>query len=565
LYIAGRTLPELRASARWQALGRSVLVAEATHQISTDGGHCERSAHYHRYTLDFYLTALAIARITSDDIDTIGVFERAAGRLAFAARILADDRGRLPQLGDDDGGSLIPLCGRSPDDARDSLAIAAALVDRPDLRVGPAPEEAFWVLAHPALSSRLDRSRSAPAAEPVPSTALPDTGYFVSRSSTGDHLVLDAGPHGFQNCGHAHADALSMTLTLRGVPLLVDPGTGCYTVNMALRDRFRSSQMHNTLVLDGRSQSEPNGPFHWARTAAASLRRWRTNGGFDYFDATHDGYGAIVHRRHVFAIHDDIIVVADLVEEDPEESADGREHTATVHWHLDPRWTADTHQRRARLVAGSERAELVVSPGATLDRFSADPVSGLGWRAPAYGRIEPTTTLRVERRGELPLWIVSVFGLHAEVSLDAVEFLPVWSEAGVLRASLGLRILRRSATDYLLIAHPRGQAGTWRLGDVETDARMLFCRVRDGRDLVRVAFVDGSIVRTGVRRVEIALPRMVPDLHVDLGGIRTSDPFAAAEARISGPGFGARVLVAGREMPIAMERRAAPRPQAQQL
>ena len=35
--------------------------------------------------------------------------------------------------------------------------------------------------------------------------ALPDTGYYVSRSRAGDHLVVDAGPHGFANGVHANA------------------------------------------------------------------------------------------------------------------------------------------------------------------------------------------------------------------------------------------------------------------------------------------------------------------------------------------------------------------------
>src|SRR5438105_15478153 len=55
LYVCGRSLPLLRCSADREALGRRVLLDEAHRQVSCDGGHCERSTHYHRYTLDFYL------------------------------------------------------------------------------------------------------------------------------------------------------------------------------------------------------------------------------------------------------------------------------------------------------------------------------------------------------------------------------------------------------------------------------------------------------------------------------------------------------------------------------
>ena len=57
LYVCGRTLPWLAAAARYERIGRTVLLNEISRQIAGDGGHRERSAHYHRYTLDFYLLA----------------------------------------------------------------------------------------------------------------------------------------------------------------------------------------------------------------------------------------------------------------------------------------------------------------------------------------------------------------------------------------------------------------------------------------------------------------------------------------------------------------------------
>src|SRR5205823_4513651 len=121
----------------------------------------------------------------------------------------------------------------------------------------------------------------------IGSSALTDTGYYVSRVADEQHLVIDGGAHGYRNGGHAHSDALSVSLTVRGVPLLIDTGTGCYTADPELRDRFRSTALHNTLVLDGRQQSTPGGPFHWLHVANAVVRRWRTNGRFDYFEGAH--------------------------------------------------------------------------------------------------------------------------------------------------------------------------------------------------------------------------------------------------------------------------------------
>jgi len=529
LYVAGRSLPELAASPRREALGRQLLVRELGKQVAADGGHRERSTHYHKYTLDFYLLALAIARITGDRV--VSDLEPAAASLAFAARLLADGRGCLPHIGDDDGGVLTPLTGRAPDDVRDSLSIAAALVGLPELRVGPPPEEAFWLLAQPTLAASLDRSREAPVSGPLASAALPDTGYHVSRSASGDHLVIDGGPHGYQNAGHAHADALSVTFARHGVPLLIDTGTGCYTVDPAMRDRFRSTALHNTLLVDDRPQSIPRGPFHWAHTAQGTANRWRTNCAFDYFDGVHDGYTPVEHRRHVLALHDDLLVVADLV------SGEGC-HRAAVHWHIDPRWQVELRGRRAvHLTTESDRVDLFVSTGTT-EVVCGDREGGLGWYSPVYGRVDPAPTIRVTHEGAAPLWMISVFGLSLDNAIGSVEVVPVWAEAGLLAHSVGVRIGRAESTDYLVIAEPvRATPATWRVGDLETDARMLFCQTRDDRSVTRLALVDGSIVRAGGRSgLHLLLPRQAPDLHLDMADGTPDRPELGEVARtLSGP------------------------------
>ena len=551
LYVAGRVLPELRRSGRWQAVGRSILRDEIGRQVAADGGHCERSTHYHRYTLDYYQLALAVARITSDPI--AADFERVVARLASAARLLSDNRGRAPHLGDDDGGLLAPFGGRAVDDWRDTLAIAGALTRRPDLAVGAVPEEAFWWLgpnaAQIADSADDGRAHRAGAPAPVPSAALPDTGYYISRSPRGDHLVIDAGPHGYQNGGHAHADALSLTTTVAGVPMLIDCGTGCYTIDPDVRDRLRSTALHNTLVVDGRSQSIPRGPFHWSHVATGSAGRWRTNEGFDYFAGQHDGYRPLVHRRHVLALHGDLLVVADLVSGD-----DAGAHSVAVHWHIDPRWKVKADGRGAVLTHGSDRVELIVPHGA-LESFTGDRASGLGWHAPVYGRLEPATTLRATHEGAAPIWMVSVFGLAWGNALRSVDIVPVWAEAGTLRHSIGLRIVREASIDHLLIAEPAADhaGAARRLAELETDAHMLFVRTAGDQRITRIAMVDGSHVRSASRRtLELSVPRAVPDLHLDLRD----------DARLAGSALGARVVVDGRERAVSPERRTAARAQS---
>jgi Heparinase II/III-like protein/Heparinase II/III N-terminus len=507
LYVAGRSLPELGQSPRREALGRRVLLGEIGRQIAPDGGHRELSTHYQRYTLDFYLLALIVARVTQDA--AAGDFEPTVARLAGATRLLADDHGRLPHLGDDDGGALFPMAGRAPDDVRDSLAAAAALLGRPDLEIEPAPEETCWLLAHPGLAPCLSPP-TRPVARARRSGALTDTGYYVSRSARGDHLVVDGGPHGYLNGGHAHADALSVSLAVAGVPLLVDPGTGSYTVDAALRDRLRSSQLHNTLVIDGRSQSTARGPFAWSHTANSRVRRWRTHDAFDYFEGEHDGYAPLQHRRHILMVLGDLLVVADLLR------GPGH-HTAAVHWHVDPRWTVTARGRVVSFARAGACCQFVV-PNGQVERFVADRETGLGWHAPVYGRVKPLTSLRVTCRGNWPLWIAGVFGLHADNPIVDAEFVPVAAAAGSFEHAVALRIVRRHSTDVVALAEAAAgdERAAWRFDAFETDARLLFGRLVGDR-LTRFALMDGSFMRKqsepGSR---FEMPHRLPEMHVDL-------------------------------------------------
>jgi hypothetical protein len=444
---------------------------------------------------------------------------------------------------------LTPLTGRVPDDARDSLAVAGALLNRPHLRVGSTPEEVFWLLAHPALAAGVDALVAAPPAEPIGSTPLPDTGYYVSRSAAGDHLVIDGGPHGYLNGGHSHADALSLTFARHGSPLLIDTGTGCYTIDIAQRDRFRSTALHNTVVVDDRSQSVPRGPFHWAHIASSSVHRWRTNQGFDYFDGSHDGYDPVRHRRHVLALHDDLLVVADLI------TGPGTRR-ASAYWHIDPHWRVQIHGCRALCLADGDRAELVTASG-VMEAVSGDGETGLGVHSPVYGRVEPATTIRMTHTGVAPLWIISVFGWDPDNAIVDVDTVPVWAAAGVLEHATAVRIARTTSLDYCVIAEPGHAApATWRVGEVETDARMLFYRMRGAAEITRLALVDGSMVRAGRRGLHLQLPQAATDLHLDVTDLFMQENQTTAPARLSGTALGARLLLNGQERPIRAEGRA---------
>jgi hypothetical protein len=419
------------------------------------------------------------------------------------------------------------MAGRAADDWRDSLAIAAVLTGEHQLQIGRPPEEAHWFLSHGAFGAAWRAHlRHSVSVAPWRSTALAETGYYVSRSPSGEHLVIDGGPHGYMNAGHAHSDALAMTLSIRGLPLLIDPGTACYTIDQTTRDRFRSTALHNTLVLDGRSQSVPTGPFHWERSANATTHRWRTTDAFDYFDGSHDGYAPATHRRRVFALHSDVVIVADHVD-DPARAR----HAAAAHWHVDPAWAVETAGRTVAFHSRHERVSLV-TPQGFINTAVSDRESGLGWHSPAYGRIEAAATVTVGHEGPAPFWIVSIFDLNPMDAIHDAVFLPVWAEAGAVTHAVGLRIARRGSIDFVLFAEPAPGAhrSSWRAAELETDACALFCTFDGAGAATRLAIVDGSFVRGSGRRAMGVNLGQVTSVYIDESTIRNFTPCAASPA-----------------------------------
>jgi Heparinase II/III-like protein/Heparinase II/III N-terminus len=372
LYAVSLAFPELRASRARAARGREILLREASAQILEDGGHVERSSHYHRYSTEFYLLALLVARQTADS--AAPDLERAVRAQAAYLRTIADDRGRLPGIGDDDGGQLFAFGIRGTWDVSSTLSALASALDDDSLAVAQPDAEVCWILGEPL---RKPAATNTPAC--WPSRVLDASGYFVSRGDRG-HLVFDAGPHGFLNGGHAHADALSVVLTVDGIPLLVDPGTATYTMDPGVRDRFRSAAMHNAVTIDGRGFAEPRGPFHWARTVDAQMLAARTGPDGDFAVGVHHAYG-FPHARAVLTLPASGWLIVDVI-------SSPAPVTVETWWHLHPSWTAAiagggfalTHSSGSALALATTAVERSVEVGPA---YSAE-----------YGRVDSGSVLR---------------------------------------------------------------------------------------------------------------------------------------------------------------------------
>jgi hypothetical protein len=137
-------------------------------------------------------------------------------------------------------------------------------------------------------------------------------GMFIFKSKN-FHLAIRCGSIG-QNGkgGHAHNDNLSFELNVRGRDFIVDGGSYLYTPFPNVRNVFRGTKAHNTLILQSHEQN------NWADGIVglfsmrddAHARVLKVNN--EYFRGEHSGFGP-KHCRE-FIIRDSSLVVYDMIE-----------------------------------------------------------------------------------------------------------------------------------------------------------------------------------------------------------------------------------------------------------
>jgi hypothetical protein len=379
----------------------------------------------------------------------------------------------------------------------------------------------------------------------ISSRTLAQTGYVVVRDRLATHAVIDVGPHGYQNAGHAHADALALTLSLQGRPLLIDPGTFTYTMDSRLRDHFRSSLSHNTVSIHGRSNAAPAGPFHWQTRADATLHAARHNEAFDWIEASHGSVPGVRHRRTLFRSSGLGWVIAD-------EMLGAGPVTASAHWHFHPGWDVSCENPQALRVVhhdGTTAWLLHEADGVLLARGDAD--SGLGWHSPVYGVREPTWTARITRTTAAPFAMATWIGLEDKATIPRFERLATRAQdpALILRLDAGngngIFLFRPGVRDAAALTG-------YTAAEYESDARVLHY-AQQADHLTTLAIADGSHALTSRDGwISIASGQRFADLSVLLKGttleLHASSP--VAELRIHGGALRgvSRVIANGRDI-----------------
>jgi hypothetical protein len=279
------------------------------------------------------------------------------------------------------------------------MCVAAVLFDRPDFKrcAGKYSESAFWLLG-PEGHQRYERIDSGADRTKIRSRRFPDSGlYLLQCGHRGEQdrisVTFDCGELGFKSiAAHGHADALSFTLRAFGTDIIVDPGTYDYFTYPAWRDYFRSTRAHNTIVIDGRDQSEMLGLFLWGRRAEARCLQWEASGDEAVIVGEHDGYcclsDPVSHRRTIRLDGRNRVVFIN------DELLAHERHEVVLYFHLAEDCRAvRSGENLLRIECASGTADLEFDPRLTVSAVTGSEDPMLGWVSRGYHHKVPATTV----------------------------------------------------------------------------------------------------------------------------------------------------------------------------
>ena len=353
LIFAGAIFAETAPGQAWLRTGQRLLNQELDHQVLDDGGPAEQSLSYHRFVLDLYWLALDFLEKNALRDCSDWKPRLMAGEAFLAA--LTDRDGFYPAIGDnDDGRALAP--GLAPTRGIEGSALSTGNLQ-----------------------------------------TFSSSGYTVLGRGSDVLLCFDHGPLGMPPLyNHGHADALSLTLSVKGKQMLVDSGTYRYNGVAVWRKCFKGTRAHNTVTIDGLDQAEQVTGFIWAKPYTAQLLSCEKTDLGIRLEASHNGYNrlpqAVEHRRSLLWSEQGFLLVRDAF------TGTG-EHTFELNFHLHPE--ASVTERDGCWQISREDASLTFY---LLEGEHFTPVHGqyspiLGWFSPSYGLKQKTTVLQIRKKG----------------------------------------------------------------------------------------------------------------------------------------------------------------------
>lgn len=303
-WLASLFFPEFKPVQKFAAFYPTYLERELKLLFEPDGWSKEGATGYHQSGARGCLKMAHYAERNNLAIFPF-VQERIPVIYAQIWKQLAPD-GRIPGFHDD--GTNVGLDKLRAFSAKDGNAEAKYAIDQlfPDWE----PE---WNGLLPLLGENLYSQYKKLVPRPVPpDSVIPDGGYYMMRSAwspRGDYLAINAGIVGPIVTSHKHMDMFNFVLYSRGRSILADNWYGdCAEMEkepMVRRWRVGGSA-HNVATVDNLDQGKIQQVYRYETTILPLIEDWRSEPGYAYFSASHEGYQRLEQpvsvRRKIFYV-----------------------------------------------------------------------------------------------------------------------------------------------------------------------------------------------------------------------------------------------------------------------
>lgn len=253
LLFISSIFPKNRSARRWNKFALREFCYEVDNQIGPNGVHYENSVSYHRLVTELFVAAYSLLvrqhhKVANRIRDKIG------SMLDFVSAYIKPN-GLSPVIGDNDDGRLLPFVPRDFRDHRYLLDFGETLFGKSYLNAyGDSVESNV-------ISAQISRLALERVEHKKNEFLCPEAGYAIVKNEVA-YLVVGNTPFSIKRKmgtgafegTHTHSDLLSFELSVLGSDVIVDSGSFVYTSNKEARNKFRSTEMHNTVVVDGQSQ-----------------------------------------------------------------------------------------------------------------------------------------------------------------------------------------------------------------------------------------------------------------------------------------------------------------------
>jgi len=245
--------PFFKRSKEWQNFAVRELEKEIRKQVYPDGCDYEASTSYHLLALEMFFYALLLC-------ERAGIFlsesyKSKINKMFKCVLYYIKPTGMAPQIGDNDNGRFFKFSNRPILEHKYLLSLAASYFKDGNFKLKQLnlEEEPFWIFG----KNTKTLWDNLPLGEGLLETkSFLHAGWHIIRHNN-DYCFISCGPNGQGGRGgHAHNDKLSFELAIDGQDIIVDPGTYVYTPYPEERNKFRSTEYHNTIKFNGYEQNE---------------------------------------------------------------------------------------------------------------------------------------------------------------------------------------------------------------------------------------------------------------------------------------------------------------------